>query len=317
MLDIRIRDRKDSTSIRHTNMARSRSRQRQTSSFASIGALVLLASQASALSLANFQIITSSATPLACLLAYNSQIPACTPADFSRAARGVCSVACVQGLLQTTGAVGQACAGVRAAPNSLLFQAVRGGLIDTLCPNFARAGAARPLAGAAPVAPPAQGVRPDQNTGSGVAVVPNPAGSVAPVAVPVAMPAPNPAAVAAPPPPPPAVVASPLPVGPAAGGGAGFVAANPPTPAGVPAAAETLDVVPLAPPAAAPQPGPAVGAGSQRGGGGAIGAQPSSQADQGGGSPFDFAVAAGADGLTAGWLKAVVVAAGVGLVLVR
>lgn len=301
-------------------MARSNtSRRRRSSPIPTLGALVLLASQASALSLANFQIITSSSTPLSCLLAYNAQIPACTATDFSAAARGICSAACVRGLLQTSGNVGQACAGVRAAPNSVLFQAARGGLIDTLCPNFARAGGqvgaapvgAAPPAAATPLAQPPQAARP--GAGSGVVVIPPPAGAaVTPVAVPAASPAPLPAAVP---------VASPVPLGPAAlplpggddGDGAGVVAANPPSapaalPPSAPAAAETADLVAPAPAAQTPA----------RGGGGVLSQPPAAgggDVAQGGGSPFDFAVAAGADGLVAAWWKAAVVAVGVAIVI--
>ncbi|KAK3333308.1 hypothetical protein B0T19DRAFT_399003 [Cercophora scortea] len=65
-------------------------------------ALFYLASTASALSLKNFQLITSPDVSIGCILAYNAQIPICSPTDFTRG--NSCSTGCVNSLtaLQTT-----------------------------------------------------------------------------------------------------------------------------------------------------------------------------------------------------------------------
>lgn len=91
------------------------------------------ATGATALTLSNFQVVTSVNTPLACLIAYNSPIQGCQSSDFT--AGRDCSDACVRGLFKTTSNVVGACDGVNAPRDSLIAKALRGELVATLCPS--------------------------------------------------------------------------------------------------------------------------------------------------------------------------------------
>ncbi|KAK5664335.1 hypothetical protein OQA88_556 [Cercophora sp. LCS_1] len=95
--------------------------------------LLLMASTASALTLSNFQLITSSGTPIACILAYNSVIPGCSLSDFQR--DSTCSAACAAGLASTQETVRAVCDGVNAPGTTVLAQALAGNLVGLLCPS--------------------------------------------------------------------------------------------------------------------------------------------------------------------------------------
>ncbi|ORY69658.1 uncharacterized protein BCR38DRAFT_89718 [Pseudomassariella vexata] len=99
----------------------------------SLSHLILLAPTASALSLANFQLITSNDVPSTCILVYDSQIPDCKASDFTNG--NLCSADCVNGLAKTSSFINLFCSGVNVNSKSLLGLTLRGKLIDTLCPS--------------------------------------------------------------------------------------------------------------------------------------------------------------------------------------
>lgn len=91
--------------------------------------LPLLTPLSSALSLANFQELTSSDIPLACQLAYDAPIPDCKVSDFKKG----CSATCEDALSSVANLVGIACAGTNASPQSLLGVVQNGDIIGALC----------------------------------------------------------------------------------------------------------------------------------------------------------------------------------------
>jgi len=97
-----------------------------------------MASTASALSLANFQPITSSGVSLGCILAYNAQLPGCTAFDFTHPNR--CSPECVAGVNRVQGILGTVCGSVDIGASTLLGQALVGSLLGVLCPAAAGGG---------------------------------------------------------------------------------------------------------------------------------------------------------------------------------
>ncbi|KAL1844525.1 hypothetical protein VTK73DRAFT_2355 [Phialemonium thermophilum] len=99
--------------------------------------LAMATTTASAMSLANFQIIGSSAVPLSCILAYNSPIAACSTADFTSSR--TCSAACARDLQRVESRLLAVCDGVAAPSASVLGQALLGRLVDLLCPAAAAA----------------------------------------------------------------------------------------------------------------------------------------------------------------------------------
>ncbi|KAK4189538.1 hypothetical protein QBC35DRAFT_513961 [Podospora australis] len=94
-----------------------------------------MASTASALSLNNFQVVTSSAIPISCILAYNSQIQGCRHTDFKRGSQ--CSAACVNGLVKVQSTLQDVCGDIRVDIASVLAQALQGNLVQLLCPASA------------------------------------------------------------------------------------------------------------------------------------------------------------------------------------
>ncbi|KAI1862692.1 uncharacterized protein JN550_010029 [Neoarthrinium moseri] len=95
--------------------------------------ILAVASTASALSLANFQLITSNAIPSPCIVAYNSQISGCTNTDFTNGNR--CSNSCINGLASVSSIVNAICGGLNVNPQSLLGLTLDGLLLETLCPG--------------------------------------------------------------------------------------------------------------------------------------------------------------------------------------
>jgi hypothetical protein len=87
-----------------------------------------------ALSLANFQSITSVLIPLDCQLTYDSQIPTCTVSDFNDG----CSTACVAGLNTIASSVSSSCSHVKVKSNTLLGIVKNGGIVAALCPTLAK-----------------------------------------------------------------------------------------------------------------------------------------------------------------------------------
>ncbi|KAI0127477.1 hypothetical protein BJ170DRAFT_683318 [Xylariales sp. AK1849] len=73
--------------------------------------LLALASTTSALSLANFQLITSSSIPSPCIVAYNTQIEGCTTTDFTKG--NLCSTSCMNGVTQEATIVNAICGGLQ------------------------------------------------------------------------------------------------------------------------------------------------------------------------------------------------------------
>ncbi|KAI5926355.1 hypothetical protein F4810DRAFT_654086 [Camillea tinctor] len=96
--------------------------------------LLTLASTTSALSLENFQIITSNRIPSSCIRAYSTDIDNCSRKDFTNGNQ--CSADCVQGLQDEATRVISACGTLNVDSKSLLGLTLSGDLIDTLCPGF-------------------------------------------------------------------------------------------------------------------------------------------------------------------------------------
>lgn len=86
-----------------------------------------------ALSLANFQDITSVLIPVTCLLTYDQQIPQCKVADFKKPG---CSQTCKSQLTQLQTAVTTACSNVIVNSNTLLGIIKSGNILGALCPDF-------------------------------------------------------------------------------------------------------------------------------------------------------------------------------------
>ncbi|KAK4217881.1 hypothetical protein QBC37DRAFT_24445 [Rhypophila decipiens] len=97
-------------------------------------ALLSLATTASALSLSNFQLITSAQVPLGCILTYNRPIPFCTNADFTRGNNG-CSSNCADAIDRLQDMLQNVCGDGDGSSSSILGQAMQGTLVDVLCPN--------------------------------------------------------------------------------------------------------------------------------------------------------------------------------------
>jgi hypothetical protein len=110
------------------------SRRRSSRRPAGAAGLLALASTTSALSLANFQIITSNAIPSPCIVAYNSPIAGCSTTDFTNGNQ--CSTLCANGLLAEASIVEAICGGLEVNPQSLLGLTLDGKLLDTLCPGL-------------------------------------------------------------------------------------------------------------------------------------------------------------------------------------
>ena len=85
---------------------------------------------AEALSLANFQEITSILIPISCQLQYDSQIPTCTVSDFENG----CSISCQSALNSMAARVSNACSDVSVNSNTLLGIVMNGGVVEALCP---------------------------------------------------------------------------------------------------------------------------------------------------------------------------------------
>lgn len=90
-----------------------------------------LVSSASALSLANFQLITSNAIPSPCIVAYNTQIIGCSTSDFTNGNQ--CSSLCINGLLEEASIVQAICGGLTVNGQSLLGLTLSGSILETLC----------------------------------------------------------------------------------------------------------------------------------------------------------------------------------------
>ncbi|KAK3997705.1 hypothetical protein QBC44DRAFT_71356 [Cladorrhinum sp. PSN332] len=100
--------------------------------------LLLWTTTASALSLSNFQLITSSAVPISCILAYNSQISGCVTNDFIKG--NVCSSECVRGLQRVQSTLQSVCTDASVSGTSVLGQVLLGNLVGLLCPSAGNGG---------------------------------------------------------------------------------------------------------------------------------------------------------------------------------
>jgi hypothetical protein len=114
--------------------------------------MLLAVPAANALSLANFQSITSVIIPLDCQLTYDSQIPSCTVSDFNNG----CSTACVAGLNTIASSVSNSCAHVKVNSNTLLGIVKNGGIVAALCPTLAKTTLATTSVTVQTSAPPVQ-----------------------------------------------------------------------------------------------------------------------------------------------------------------
>jgi len=99
--------------------------------------ILAMASTASALSLSNFQLITSSQVSLGCILAYNAPILGCSSAsDFTQGAQGnVCSAGCKRALQSVEDALTTVCGNANVPSTSVLGRALSHGLVELLCPS--------------------------------------------------------------------------------------------------------------------------------------------------------------------------------------
>src|SRR6266536_4407518 len=86
---------------------------------------------ANALSLQNFQQITSLLIPISCQLAYDEQIASCIVDDFRKG----CSKSCKKGLKSVASDVSDACSSITVSSNTLLGIVMNGGIIEALCPT--------------------------------------------------------------------------------------------------------------------------------------------------------------------------------------
>lgn len=100
-------------------------------------ALLFLATTASSLTLSSFQLITSSGTPIACLIVYSAPLAGCSTRDFTSG--NACSPACVAGIADVQSRIVDVCDGVDASSASVLGQAQRGNLVPLLCPSRGQA----------------------------------------------------------------------------------------------------------------------------------------------------------------------------------
>ncbi|KAI2626635.1 hypothetical protein GGR54DRAFT_637203 [Hypoxylon sp. NC1633] len=82
--------------------------------------LLVMASTSSALSLSNFQVITSNQIPRDCISAYQSDIDGCKRKDFMNGRQ--CSSDCVQGLEETANLVKEACGDLNPSRDNQNFQ---------------------------------------------------------------------------------------------------------------------------------------------------------------------------------------------------
>ncbi|KIH92678.1 hypothetical protein SPBR_03043 [Sporothrix brasiliensis 5110] len=109
--------------------------------FFSLLLLALAAPHAvSALSLSNFQLITSTAVPINCILAYNQQLTGCTLSDFTvsnsrRRDRNTCSVTCQAGIARAQETIQNVCGGIQSSGSvtTVLGVALSGDLVGLLC----------------------------------------------------------------------------------------------------------------------------------------------------------------------------------------
>ncbi|KAL2201130.1 hypothetical protein P885DRAFT_65419 [Corynascus similis CBS 632.67] len=92
-----------------------------------------MASTVSALSLSQFQPITTATIPLGCILAYNTDIPGCAINDFVEGS--TCSESCLRGIRRVEYALRIVCESANAPRISLLGQALEGNLAEVLCPS--------------------------------------------------------------------------------------------------------------------------------------------------------------------------------------
>jgi len=95
--------------------------------------VLLAVPAANALSLANFQSITSILIPISCQLTYDNQIPSCTVSDFNNG----CSEVCVEGLKAIARSVSKSCDDVEVSSSTLLGIVMNGGIVAALCPTLA------------------------------------------------------------------------------------------------------------------------------------------------------------------------------------
>jgi hypothetical protein len=96
--------------------------------------VLLAVPAANALSLANFQGITSILIPISCQLTYDNQIPSCTVSDFNNG----CSAVCVEGLKAIARSVSKSCEDVEVSSSTLLGIVMNGGIVAALCPTLAK-----------------------------------------------------------------------------------------------------------------------------------------------------------------------------------
>lgn len=86
---------------------------------------------AKALTLSDFESISSPNAPVNCVQAYDTPLAQCTPGDFTGGK--ACSAACKDSVKQTEVVIQQGCDGVTSNEESLLYRGQRGELVAVLC----------------------------------------------------------------------------------------------------------------------------------------------------------------------------------------
>lgn len=98
--------------------------------YASAMAFLAANAQSMVLTLSAVEMITSFAVPLSCIFAYNTPINGCDISDFTS---GQCSPNCQRALQRVETNIRASCDTVDAQPNSLIWEAQRGNLVNALC----------------------------------------------------------------------------------------------------------------------------------------------------------------------------------------
>ncbi|OAA78793.1 hypothetical protein LEL_02279 [Akanthomyces lecanii RCEF 1005] len=97
--------------------------------YASAMAFLAANAQSMVLTLSAVEMITSFAVPLSCIFAYNTPINGCDISDFTS---GQCSPNCQRALQRVEINIRASCDTVDAQPNSLIWEAQRGNLVNAL-----------------------------------------------------------------------------------------------------------------------------------------------------------------------------------------
>ncbi|KAL2682715.1 hypothetical protein Neosp_007168 [[Neocosmospora] mangrovei] len=119
---------------------------------------------AKALSLSDFESISSPNAPVNCVQAYDTPLTQCAPGDFTGGK--ACSAACKDSVKQTEVVIQQACSSATSDEESLLYRGQRGELVAVLCRDMDEPQAENPE----PVSTPAPAPAPPTTTSTSTSV---------------------------------------------------------------------------------------------------------------------------------------------------